>query len=303
MSQANALFGYDLFGDPIEQRASGPLAKRFMFPPFSVIDLSRPNWQERKRAWIAKGIQSELGRDAKSYNTDGNIAGDKTGVSVFDPVVCEISYQWFCPPSGLVVDPFAGGSVRGIVAGDLGLIYHGIELRQSQVEANRRQASEIMPVSAPAWVHGDAEALLPNAPVCDFLFSCPPYGDLEVYSNDPADLSNMDWPAFLGKYRRIISKAVARLKDDRFAAFVVGDFRDSRGHYRNFIGETVSAFVDAGAPLYNEIILQTPLGTLPQRVTKQFENSRKIGKTHQQLLVFCKGDGKKAASHLASSVE
>ena len=39
-----------------------------------------------------------------------------SGTSIFDPVLCEIAYRWFCPPGGLVLDPFAGGSVRGIIA-------------------------------------------------------------------------------------------------------------------------------------------------------------------------------------------
>jgi len=42
---------------------------------------------------------------------------DKGGIlSIFDPVACELSYRWFCPKEGEVLDPFAGGSVRGIVA-------------------------------------------------------------------------------------------------------------------------------------------------------------------------------------------
>ncbi|HXF87125.1 MAG TPA: hypothetical protein VNK48_02075 [Xanthobacteraceae bacterium] len=43
-----------------------------------------------------------------------------SGTSIFDPVLCEIAYRWFCPPGGSVLDPFAGGSVRGIVASRLG---------------------------------------------------------------------------------------------------------------------------------------------------------------------------------------
>jgi hypothetical protein len=39
-----------------------------------------------------------------------------TCTSIFDPVLCEIAYRWFCPSGGTVLDPFAGGSVRGIVA-------------------------------------------------------------------------------------------------------------------------------------------------------------------------------------------
>jgi hypothetical protein len=38
------------------------LAERFIIPPFSVLDARQGYWQERKRAWIALGIQSELGR-------------------------------------------------------------------------------------------------------------------------------------------------------------------------------------------------------------------------------------------------
>ena len=40
------------------------LADRFIVPPFSVLDARQGYWQERKRAWIALGIKSELGRGA-----------------------------------------------------------------------------------------------------------------------------------------------------------------------------------------------------------------------------------------------
>jgi len=38
------------------------LAERFIVPPFSVLDARQGYWKDRKRAWIALGIQSELGR-------------------------------------------------------------------------------------------------------------------------------------------------------------------------------------------------------------------------------------------------
>jgi len=78
------------------------------------------------------------------------------------------------------------------------------------------------------------------------------------------------------------------------ACFVVGDYRDKRGFYRNFPGETIAAFTAAGAWLYNEAILVTAAGSLPIRAGKQFSSSRKLGKTHQNVLVFCKGDPRKA---------
>ena len=61
---------------------------------------------------------------------------DSSGTSIFDPVLCELMYSWFCPEGGQVIDPFAGGSVRGIVAAVVGYRYWGSDLSRQQVEAN-----------------------------------------------------------------------------------------------------------------------------------------------------------------------
>lgn len=224
----------------------------------------------------------------------------QTGTSIFDPVLCELVYRWFCPPGGLVLDPFAGGSVRGIVASKLGRRYLGIELRAEQVAANRKQADEICQAPAPKWIVGDSRELaqLAGQARADLIFSCPPYADLEVYSDDPRDISTMDYPAFLQAYRAIIAAAIAQLKPHRFACFVVGDLRDKRGFYRRFVSDTEQAFEDAGARLYNEAILVTALGSLPIRAGRGFEAARKLGKTHQNVLIFCKDDPKKATEAL-----
>ena len=164
---------------------------------------------------------------------------------------------------------------------------------QSITEA---QADEIIPTVRPVWVCGDSMETLDDAPDADFVFSCPPYGDLEQYSDDPRDLSAMEWHTFVAAYKRIILRSVARLKPDSFACFVVGDFRDNKGFYRNFVSETIDGFEQAGARLYNEAILATSVGSAAMRVTKQFEASRKMAKTHQNVLVFCKGDPRKATA-------
>jgi hypothetical protein len=45
-----------------------------------------------------------------------------------------------------------------------------------------------------------------------------------------------------------------------------------------------------------KMILATQIGSLAMRVTNQFNHSRKIGKTHQNVLVFFKGDLKQIPS-------
>lgn len=229
----------------------------------------------------------------------GLMAGDDeaaTGTSIFDPVLCELAYSWFSPKGGLVLDPFAGGSVRGIVATKLGRQYVGVELRDEQVQANRAQGAEICPDAGPVWHHGDSRNIrkLCKGVEADFIFSCPPYADLEVYSDDPADLSTLGYDEFKRDYTQIIAETCALLKQDRFACFVVGDVRDKRGAYQNFVGDTVEAFRAAGLEYYNEAILITAVGSLPIRAGRAFSATRKLGKTHQNVLVFVKGDAKRA---------
>ena len=308
---------------------AGSLAAKFMLPPFSVLNAREGWWQDRKRGWLALGIKSELGRDAPSYSGQAGlnqikngkkpsvapggsnmVAGYKngersvglvseSGTSIFDPVLCEIAYRWFCPAGGLVLDPFAGGSVRGIVAAKLGLQYIGHELRAEQVAANRVQAQELCGSDAvqPAWVEGDSRLIDKTCAgvQADLLFTCPPYADLEVYSDDPNDLSTLGYAEFRLAYAEIIAKACGLLKENTFAVCVVGEVRDKRGNYYNFVGDTIQAFRDAGLHYYNEAILITAVGSLPIRAGKQFSASRKLGKTHQNVLVFVKGDGKQAA--------
>lgn len=317
---AESPHGTDLFGDAIDSQSK--LKSRFVATPFSIFSSAAGEWQDRKRAWIELGIQSETGRDAVqstmaslakyvSADSDKYKSGKKRSTlevkgkkiaswvvsSIFDPVLCEIAYKWWCPQGGQILDPFCGGSVRGVVAGCLGYNYWGCDLRQEQIDANNEQADKINPKNRPVWVCGDSRETLLDAPMSDFIFSCPPYGDLEVYSDDPRDISNKDFPSFVSLYREIISKACEKLKNDRFACWVVGDYRDkTTGHYRNLPGISIKAFRDCGLHLYNDIILNTVVGTGTIRAASTFGVGRKVIRQHQSVQVFVKGDWREAAN-------
>lgn len=564
------------------------LVARWGAPPFSVLDARQGYWKVRKAAWIALGIKSELGRDGElltrghaALDGPGPAAWVGSGTSIFDPVLTELLVRWFSPPGARVLDPFAGGSVRGIVAAMSGREYVGVDLRAEQVEANREQWSQIaarMPPGPPSvdsaiedaggmrpceeietdagriWVkrddtysfgavqggkvrtcvalargakglvtagsrqspqvnivahvarrmgipckvftpagqpsaevqaaidagaqrvevrpghnsviiararaaaeelgwteipfgmecqeaitqtraqvanipggaarlvvpvgsgmtlagilHGlrDAERALPvlgvmvgadpekrldqwapegwrdmvtlvrseldyheEAPTAlgeltldpvyeakaipflqpddclwlvgirqsialgrlwypktpdaqpephvaptwhtgdsryigsivpdggyDLILSCPPYADLEQYSDDPADISTLPYNEFVRAYREIIRRTVGQLRDNRFIAWVVGEVRGPDGTYVGLVEETIQAFRGAGARLYNEAVLVTPIGSLPVRAGKTFAASRKLGKGHQNVLVFVKGDPSLAAAY------
>lgn len=233
-------------------------------------------------------------KEGKEKNFYESIVAERGGgTSIFDPVLCELCYKWFCPIGGTIIDPFSGGSVRGIVAHILGYKYYGIDLSEKQIQANIEQGKLITPDNPPNWINGNSKnlyKLLPESFLGDFVFSCPPYFDLEVYSNKMGDLSNMTWNDFRDDYSDIIYKSVQCLKQDRFACFVISEIRDKNGFYRGFVPFTIQSFIRAGAQLYNQIILVNQVGSLPIRINRQFGDYRKIGRVHQEILIFYRGN-------------
>lgn len=289
----------DLFGNEIKEELS--LADKYLLAPTTVLNTRDSNWQKLKRKWFNLGIKSEIGRDSTTGNTKDmtelaqrgyktNAWGadsNQTGISIFDPVICEIVYKWFGKKN--VLDPFAGGSVRGIVAHKLGLNYTGIELRQEQVDSNREQAMNILPIkNQPQWYVGDSEIEVCNLiPEYDLIFSCPPYMNLEKYSDLPEDLSNMKDVDFTKKYNSIIFNSCKKLISGGYAVFVVGDLRDNKGYYKDFTGITKQAFIKAGMKLYNELIIVNPVGSKAMTMEGGFKNG-KLAKVHQNVYIFVK---------------
>lgn len=288
----------DLFGDEIVKDVL--LRDKYIEPPFTRLDAVSGSWQKRKNLWKQKGIKSEVGRQSEltalnGFNNNSNYESRDTytGTSIFDPVLCELMYKWFCPDGGTILDPFAGGSVRGIVANYLGFKYTGLELRPEQVKSNRQQGLDILPITnQPQWYEGDSDVLLNDKWNFDFdiIFSCPPYMDLEVYSDRPDDLSTLSDDDFTLKYESIIRKTCDKLKKDGFAIFVVGDVRDKKtGFYKDLITITKLAFYKSGLKLYNEaILLENGLNTAAMRADKQFTAGKKLVKVHQNVLIFKK---------------
>jgi len=298
-------WGVEIEDFKIEDIGSREIHKKlsdvFIVPPFSILDTRKGYWQDRKRYWLSLGIKSDLGRDPdgfiKSFKEFEKKIGNNWGRenSTFDAVLCELVYRWFCIPDGKILDPFAGGSVRGIVAVKLGYDYFGNDLSSRQIEANINNANEVLEKESkqPRWTVGDSRNIdvIAKDYQADLVFSCPPYADLEVYSDLDNDLSNMEYDEFLEAYNEIVYKTCNLLKEDRFAVFVVSDIRDKRGFYRNFVSDTIAAFKKSNLLLYNEMILVNSITT--KRLTaKRAMKNRKVSKIHQNVLVFYKGNPK-----------
>ena len=262
-----------------------------MITPFSVLDTRTKEWKQRKDYWITTyGIQSELGREDIESKTQ--FWESNSNVSIFDPVLCELMYDWFVPKGGKILDPFAGGSVRGIVGEEMGFHYDGIELSEEQVLANQKQSNK------PNWIIGDSDKeifFLDND--YDFVFTCPPYYDLEVYSDNVSDLSTMSEHKFDQKYEKIIYKSITKLKQNRFFGIVVSEVRNpsttgsySIGNYRKLVSKTIEMCEKHGLKFYNDMVLFNSQHQASRVGKTYFDRNRKIPSVHQNILIFVKGN-------------
>ena len=174
----------------------------------------------------------------------------------------------------------------------LGYKYSGIDIREEQIESNREQGLTILPLNKqPQWYIGDSNKLLDDKwnHEFDLVFTCPPYLDLEVYSDLQDDLSTMNDQDFVSVYESIIKKSCDKLKKGGYAIFVVGDVRDKKsGFYKDFVTTTKNAFYKADMKLYNEAIyLENGLNTAAMKAA-QYMKKQKLVKVHQNILVFIK---------------
>jgi DNA modification methylase len=307
----------------------GSLCDRFVIPPFSVLDTRKGYWQSRKRLW--RGIigdmgesrqdtliqspeikykeiykqsrtqREQLGVSFKEY-LDKYVSDDvkeraaskvlAKGVSLLDPVLSEIICKWFTPAKGAkVFDCFAGDSVFGFVSAYVGHDFVGIELRKEQATLNNRRAAGM----TARYICDDGQNVAQHieSESQDLLFSCPPYFDLEKYSDLPNDASNQgSYEEFMMILRNAFTAAIGCLKENRFAVIVVGDVRDKRtGFYYDFCGDIKRIFAAGGMSLYNELILVEPAASTAMRAGRTMD-TRKVAKMHQNVLVFFKGDPK-----------
>lgn len=270
------------------------LAERFLVPPFSILDTRQGYWKDRKQWWRYKIGDNGEARDVLPIKGDFSAYGGNENLhkaSILDPVVSEIACKWFMPGQGNAFDCFAGDTVFGYVSSYLGNKFTGIELRQKQCDFNSVACAGL----DATYICDDGRNVLDHigAETQDLLFSCPPYFDLEQYSDLPNDASNQKtYNEFYAILDTAFTNAIKCLKDNRFAVIVCGDIRNKKtGEYYRFPDDIKTTFQRNGMRLYNEFILIDPVGTARLRASLYMQ-SRKVAKVHQNVLVFYKGDTK-----------
>lgn len=313
-----------------EEEKEQNLTDRFIVPPFSILDAKQGYWRERKRKWkeivVSQGEtrkdllfesyqtkypelykktqkeRKEMGIGFKEY-IDKYVSPEElakysqtlqNGVSLFDPVLAEIMCKWFTPYKGAkIFDCFAGDTLKGLVFAKCGFEFCGIELRQEQVDENNKQiANQELPIR---YICDDGQNVAKyfEEQSQDLLFSCPPYFNLEVYSDKENDASNQkDYCDFVKILKKSFSDAYKCLKDNRFVVIVCGTVRSKKdGSILDMPRDVEKIFTDLGASFLTEFIYAENIASAALRASI-FAKTRKPCKTHQNVLVFYKGNPK-----------
>ena len=291
------------------------MVDEFIVPPFSVFNTQTKYWKDRQAYWEEQGlygnngrVQGETGlaydnvRISKYVNSrNKNRKRYLVGTSRFSPVVTEVVYKWFMLHRGMIFDPFAGGVTRGALAAIMGHRYVGCDINPKQVDSNKELWHNYLQVhdveGKVKWLNKDCKDFISDTKF-DLVFTCPPYYNLEVYTDNPDDLSrSTSYKAFLLDYGYIIQRCYKLLKDNRFMVWVVSDVRDKKTtEYYGLVADTIKFAQQAGFKLYNEIVLYNSTGNLAMTSGDYMRRARKVGRQHQNILVFYKGDIKKLKS-------
>lgn len=294
----------DLWGNPIldEKRT---MSDYFGVAPFSILNTVDKDWQQRKQRW--NKLINDTGQARKNVlagsDSKKDVMNNMNGTSILDAVLAELMIKWFTEENFKTFDPFAGDTVFGFVSGWLKRPFEGIELRPEQAEFNQIQCNrENLDCKYICDTSENMDNYIENESK-DFIFSCPPYADLEVYSDLEEDLSTMSHEDFFKVYKKILQNTYSKLKNNRFAVIVTSEVRNKKtGEYIRLVPNTINIMVEAGYMFYNDLILVNSVGTLPMRTGRHMNAGRKVGRRHQNILVFYKGDPKQIKNNFSELI-
>lgn len=208
--------------------------------------------------------------------------------SVFPaPLMEMILVRYGGPVGSKILDAFAGGPPRGLVSAIMGHQYTGFEIRQEQIDENEALLKRLK-LKGAKYVKSDGRFLVLDSmdEQFDCAITCPPYFDLEVYSDQTDDVSNLgSYSEFNASMWLCAHAHREKIKPGGFVCIIVGLFRDKRGELVDFPSDTVNNFRDAGFLYWQHIILSKNFASAAVRASNAWKGQKLVPR-HENLLIF-----------------
>lgn len=282
-------------------KSSKPLlvspSKGYVRPPSTGSEW----WLSTTSIWPVDELLLRRIRDWRRLTNETGHSGERAGTfrkdhnsvytgthSVFPvPLVEWIILRYGGPEGGRIIDAFAGGPPRALVAAVMGYEYVGYEIREEQINENLKVLLELGIGANVSYRLDDGRFL--NG--CrdrefDFALTCPPYFNLETYSDLPDDLSNSSsYEEFNQSMLTCASSHKRVMKPGAFVCIVVSNFRAKDGELIDFRGDTVVNFKKAGFLFWQDVILSRNFASAAKRASNAWKG-KKLVMRHEHLLVF-----------------
>ncbi len=228
-----------------------------------------------------KGVEQSY-KSTVGQNTDG------ATTSIFPPRVAANILTMYAPKQGLVYDPFAGGGTRATMAATAGLDYLGVEIRKAEVDHLEALVEKRGLMDRVSIIHGDSrKANGIKDERADFLYTCPPYWNMEQYDGGPGDVSMMDLDGFIEAMNGIVGQCYRILKPGALACWVMGMHRMGKDMklvpLHHYLAEMHTY---AGFRFKEEIIIYRNNPIALQRVGNFKRGHKLLVRVHEYCLVF-----------------
>lgn len=153
-------------------------------------------------------------------------SGQGSIISQFKPLVAKFIYEKYCPKNGKVFDYSCGWGARMLAASSLNLEYYGIdpltELKVSELQSIIKAKGKIFQGQS------EEKSFYEKIPLVDFIFSSPPYFNMEIYSKETSQSYNRfpNYKDWLTEYwRETVKNCKSILNENgKFGVVIVENF-------------------------------------------------------------------------------
>ena len=185
-------------------------------------------------------------------------------------------YELFLRDASRVFDPFAGFGQRAYWAQHYKIPYVGFDISQ----ANINFAKENFGVNNTL-----ADSSVEPLPVFDGVYTCPPYGNLEVYEGEGGIDKLKDYTEFLEAYGAIIQRIIETAPKGCRFCFQVGDWR-AKGKLFNLTYDTERIFNQLGLTCFDKVVISRKKISKIKIMLPQAKRLGYTVKVHETLLVY-----------------
>jgi DNA modification methylase len=164
--------------------------ERFGVIPKSIMKFKKSDELMQLIDWD----DSELGKIEGDAKPRGKGYAANLRYSIYNPDQALFIIDYYTKPNDLIIDPFMGRATRPLISLYLGRRYIGFDTSTKTVELNRKLVSKKFPDASFSLFRSDGTDMVELKDcidAADAIFTCPPYYNLEKYSGEKGDLSQL----------------------------------------------------------------------------------------------------------------